>query len=330
MRDTRKKEAIPEGVASLCIISTYDAGKTGKTYSMRQKPIMSGYISKSFHVVTLLLLFFSIHAFSQSSNTFRICTFNIQNFGKTKLNDTARVNKLATIIRKYDIVAVQEISDVSGVVPGAFRNIVNKTGRKSYAVACSERTGRQPDDRTSQEQYAFYYDSTLFSLVKAPMLFNDSAFDYFAREPYVARFKSKTGNFTFVLVTIHTTPARAVSETASLDEVVSWAAMKYDRETEIIVCGDFNASCSYASPAELDKLSIRGSNYYWVVPDDTKTNLSEKSDCAYDRFVLTQTAKSHFTGQWGVDACFTSKAISDHWPVWAEFKFDCAPPTEER
>lgn len=260
-------------------------------------------------------------AITKSSETFRICTFNIQNFGKTKLADSARVHELAAIIRKYDIIAVQEVSDVSGVVPAAFRDIVNREGGKTYAVACSERTGNQADDKTSQEQYAFYYDTVQFSIMAPPLIYNDSAHDYFAREPYTARFRSKQGKFTFVLVTVHTAPEQAVEEIGSLDEVVKWAKQKYSRETEVIVLGDFNASCSYARPAELDRLAIRGRDYFWIVPDDAKTNLSAKSDCAYDRFVLTLPAKSYYTGRWGVDSCFTAKSISDHWPVWAEFRF---------
>jgi endonuclease/exonuclease/phosphatase family metal-dependent hydrolase len=270
--------------------------------------------------MSFLFLTFYIPVFPQQNDTFRICTFNIQNFGKTKLSDSARVNLLAGIIRKYEIVAVQEVSDVSGTIPGAFRDIINKKGDRSYAVVCSKRTGEQTDDRTSQEQYAFYYDSAVFSLMTAPVLYNDSAHDYFAREPYTARFKAKIGNFSFVLITIHTTPERAVEEIGSLDEVVKWAQKKYAGETEFIVVGDFNASCTYAKPAELDRLNIRGPNYFWIVPDDVKTNLSAKSDCAYDRFVLTLPAKTYYTGHWGVDSCFTSKTISDHWPVWAAFK----------
>jgi endonuclease/exonuclease/phosphatase family metal-dependent hydrolase len=286
------------------------------------KPVITNIGAKATgELVFILLLIFSFYqAFPQHPKTFRICTFNIQNLGKTKLNDSLRVNELAGIIRKYDIVAVQEISDVSGVVPGAFRNIINRTGNKTYEVSCSKLTGEQADDRTSREQYAFYYDTAMFSLVNVPMLYNDSAYDYFAREPYACRFKSKNGNFTFVLITIHTAPEKAVAEIGSLDEVVKWAKKKYKRETEIIVLGDFNASCTYAKPGELDKLAIRGNNYFWIVPDDAKTNLSAKSDCAYDRFVLTLPAKSYYTGHWGVDSCFTSKTISDHWPVWAEFK----------
>jgi len=269
--------------------------------------------------ISLLALIFVSPVFSQHTDTFRICTFNIQNFGKTKLGDSSRVNVLAGIVRKYGIVAIQEISDVSGVLPGAFRDIINKKEDKHYNVACSKLTGEQADDKTSREQYAFYYDTTMFSLLNLPVLFNDSAHDYFAREPYIARFKSKKGNFTFVLITIHTTPEKAIAEIGSLDEVVKWARKNYTGETEFIVMGDFNASCSYASPGELDKLAIRGSNYYWIVPDDAKTNLSAKSNCAYDRFVLTLPAKLYYTGHWGVDSCYSSKTISDHWPVWAEF-----------
>jgi endonuclease/exonuclease/phosphatase family metal-dependent hydrolase len=271
--------------------------------------------------ILLINLSFGNPLFSQEAGTFRICTFNIQNFGKTKLNDPLRAGELATIVRKYGIVAVQEISDVSNTVPDAFRDIINGEGGKTYAVTCSERTGKQADDRTSQEQYAFFYDTAMFSLLAKPVLYNDSVHDYFAREPYTARFRSKQGNFTFVLITIHTTPEKAVSEIGSLDEVVKWAKNRYAGETEFIVLGDFNASCSYANPGELDKLAIRGSNYFWIVPDDAKTNLSSKSDCAYDRFVLTLPAKAYYSGHWGVDKSYDSKTISDHWPVWAEFKF---------
>jgi len=273
-----------------------------------------------FSVFSCYIMLCSVQALSQYQDSFRICTFNIQNFGNTKLHDKARVNALASVIRKYDIVAVQEISDVSGNLPKAFCSIINGTGNKHYEVSCSQRTGRQPDDKTSQEQYAFYYDTTMFAVIGTPVLYPDSVNDYFAREPYIVRFRSKKGNFSFVLITIHTTPLKAVEEIGSLDEVVKWVEEYFPGEKDVIVVGDFNASCTYASPAGLDQLAIRGPGYFWVVPDDAKTNLSEKSDCAYDRFVLTTTAKTYYTGHWGVDRCFTTKSISDHWPVWAEFK----------
>ena len=250
----------------------------------------------------------------------RICTFNIQNFGPKKAGDPARVSVLAGIIRKYDIVAVQEISDVSGAVPQVFLEKINDHGNHHYAVACSERTGRQPDDKTKREQYAIYYDTEKIVLAEEPTLYDDSAHDYFAREPFMAEFAPKKGGEKFIVVTVHTDPNEAVKEIGDLDEVVAWAETLYSGEKRVITLGDFNASCTYATPAELDKLEIRGPRYHWVVPDSANTNLSEKSDCAYDRIVLTKDALPMFTGQWGVDRSFTSREISDHWPVWAEFR----------
>jgi len=281
---------------------------------MKQMPILK-------QIVFSFLFFLSVFfGYTQSSGYFKICTFNIQNFGKAKLNDSTRVNELATIIRKYDIVAVQEVSDVSGTLSSTFMEIVNQKGRKSYQVACSERTGRQPDDRSSQEQYAFYYDTTLFTLIGLPKLYPDTLFDFFAREPFVTTFKTKSGDFCFTLVTVHTAPAEAVKEIGHLDDVANWVATRDESNGNIIILGDFNASCTYAKPNQLDQLRIRDSSYFWVVPDNAKTNLSAKSDCAYDRIVITRPVKEHFTGRWGIDACFTSKSVSDHWPVWAEFK----------
>jgi endonuclease/exonuclease/phosphatase family metal-dependent hydrolase len=272
----------------------------------------------AFGITLLLAVVITVQAGNPGVIT--ICTFNIQNFGKTKMNDPERVAQLVSIVRKYDLVAVQEISDASGSVPYAFLEKINEGGRYHYEYVCSERTGKQPDDKNSAEQYAFFYNSATVALVADPALYDDSAEDRFAREPYTARFKAKKGPFNFVLVTVHTAPQQAVSEIGSLDEVVKWARKRYNNESEIIVVGDYNASCSYARPEQLDQLSFRGSGYEWIIPDTAKTNLSAGSRCAYDRFVMTTATHPYFTGQWGVDRSFSSKTISDHWPVWAEFR----------
>jgi len=259
-------------------------------------------------------------SFGALAQTLSICTFNTRDFGRTKVKDTDRVNVLAGIVRKYDIVAIQEISDKTCVVPGVFLEKINDNGQYHYEYLCSERTGKQADDAGGAEQYAFYYNAGKVSLAGEPALYDDSRNDRFAREPYTARFKTKKGNFTFVLTTVHTDPDHAVQEIGSLDEVARWAGRKYNNEKDIIVLGDFNASCDYAKPARLDSLDIRKGGYCWIVPDNAKTNISANADCAYDRIVVTPSAKLYYTGEWGVDSCFTNNRISDHWPVWAVFK----------
>jgi len=249
--------------------------------------------------------------------TVRIATFNIQNFGPTKLSRPEVMAELVEIVRGYPFVAVQEISDVNQKVPFGFLEMINSDGA-SYEMLLSPRSGLESDDKTYQEQYAFYYDATVISAQSEGQLYDDSPNDFFVREPYVARFEVLDGGFTFVAITVHTQPDGAVAEIGHLEDVVNWAKDEFPDEDDFIVLGDLNAGCSYASPAELDALELRTSDYVWIVPDGADTNLA-MSMCAYDRVILTASTSTNYAGAWGVDASFTSTMVSDHWPVWAEF-----------
>lgn len=249
-----------------------------------------------------------------------IATFNIQIFGKTKASRPAIMSQLVAIIRKYDVVAVQEVKDVSGEAPRLLLDAVNDGGDRTYAMLLSPRTGLQADDRTSQEQYAVLYDTALVEALPGDRLFDDEGHDLFQREPYLTHLKTRTGDFSFVLIGIHTRPESAVAEIGALHDVVEWARATYPDEDDFIALGDYNAGCDYASPEQLDQLDLRGPGYFWIVPDDSDSNVSPNTACAYDRIVTTVGTKAAFTGEWGVDRAFTDKAVSDHWPVWAEFR----------
>lgn len=184
----------------------------------------------------------------------------------------------------------------------------------------SERTGRQPDDKSSQEQYAVLYDKAVVEAFPDDQLYDDSAHDVFQREPYLTRLKTKAGDFTFVLIGIHTRPESAVTEIGALHDVIEWARTTLPRRSRFHRARRYSAGCSYASPAQLDALELRGRSYFWIVPDDNDSNVSPTSVCAYDRIVTTAATKAEFTGNWGVDRAFADKAVSDHWPVWAEFR----------
>lgn len=250
----------------------------------------------------------------------KIATFNIQVFGKTKAHKPEIMSQLATIIRKYEVVAIQEVKDSSGDAPKLLLDAVNHDGGRSYAMLLSPRTGLQPDDKKSQEQYAVLYDTAVVEALPGDRLYDDSKNDSFQREPYLTRLKTKSGNFTFVLIDIHTRPESAVSEIGALNDVFKWAKTTFPNEDDFIALGDYNASCAYASAKQLDSLDLRGPNYFWIVPDDDDSNVSPESACAYDRIVTTTATKAAFTGNWGVDRAFTDKKVSDHWPVWAEFR----------
>ena len=246
-----------------------------------------------------------------------IATFNIRDFGPKKAKNGDVMPRLATIIRSYDIVAVQEISDAAGDVPRLLIDELRRSGAADYRVVVSPRTGQQADDLRSQEQVAFYYNGSSVEPVGEGRLFDDSEHDWFQREPFAARFRSRRGSFSFVLITVHTKP-KALEEIERLHDVVTWARGLYADEDDFIVLGDLNAACRYAKPRVLDAMSLRGTGYQWIVPDDADTSLGG-GVCAYDRIIVTAGAFGDFTGQWGVNRAFEDPRVSDHWPVWAQF-----------
>ena len=277
-------------------------------------------------LVSLLVAFGAVQSVAWASSgdatsqSIRIASFNIKDFGQTKAGKADVMRALAGIVRKYDIVAVQEIKDKKGEVPGLFLQAIND-GEYAYDVLVSERTGKQEDDRHAQEQYAFYYRTCALTVLNEGILYDDSQSDHFQREPFVARFGSRSGNFTFAMINIHTRPKSAVAEIGALDEVVEWARQRYADEDDFIVLGDFNAGCRYASEGELQALALSGPGYVWIVPHDADTNLA-KSKCAYDRIVMDADGTDDYAGKWGVDRAFDDRRVSDHWPVWAEFHVD--------
>ncbi len=225
---------------------------------------------------------------------------------------------LAAIIQKFDVVAVQEVSDSSGRAPRALLDRVNSSGPE-YGLLLSERTGKQTDDRTSQEAYAFYYRKSSVAPRDAGTIYPDEAHDYFQREPYVAGFVA--GARRFVLITIHTRPEAAVEEIGALAHVIEWARTRYPGEDDFVALGDFNGSGNYARPADL--IILRATlPFLWVVPDNADTNVSASTALAYDRIIITNGLRPNYRSSWGVDRAFSGSEISDHWPVWFELRLE--------
>ena len=258
----------------------------------------------------------------------RVASFNIKVFGDTKMSNQTVVSELVDIFYRYDLVAVQEIKDIDLEVPHMFLSELNNASEtynssnltQEWDLVVSERSGLQPDDYNSQEQYAFYYRTSVFSSVDNGTLFDDSTNDSFQREPFIAKFilLDANGNSTgtdMVFVNIHTKPTLTVDEMNALGDVLSWAKSNYSDDDDYVILGDFNADCSYASYNELVELPISSSNYTWLIPDNADTTVGD-SRCAYDRIVSSSQLDGRLTGNWGVDELISGPSISDHKPVW--------------
>ena len=256
--------------------------------------------------------------------TLRLGAFNIQVFGTTKASKPEVMEVLGKIIRTYDIVAIQEIRDKSQTALPALVDVVNANSSAPYDYVVSERLGRT----SSKEQYAYIYNNQTVELTYTPHTYPEpSGTDPFHREPYIASFRVLDGNFDATLITIHADPDEATEEINALDDVVRYAQSTYPDEQDFIVMGDLNADCRYFD--EDSNSTMHGSDYYWCINNSVDTT-TKSTDCTYDRIIITNPAVPDFTGDGGVfrfdveyalNASETT-AVSDHYPVYAEFWCD--------
>lgn len=257
----------------------------------------------------------------RNGQTILIATFNIQTLGKTKISKPGMAEKLAEIIRQFDIVAIQEIRDRDQETIPILQRFVNATGvRYDYLIS-------QPLGRTvSKEQYAYFYNTaTIAGSPDATYIVDDAEKDYLHREPFVARFLTRVPPnyrpFSFTLVNIHTDPDEVAQEIPVMHTVLkSIREFEYRSagEDDVLLMGDLNAE-----PRQFGELG-RIPDIYWVV-DREPTNTRRTK--IYDNILFDRMTSSEFTGRAGVldlNQMFglrTEQAleISDHLPVWAEF-----------
>lgn len=254
------------------------------------------------------------------SDVAKIATFNIKIFGETKMGKPEVVDVLVDTVLRYDLVAVQEIKDIDQTVPYDFLDALNSQSNDTWSMVLSPRSGLQDDDQSSQEQYAFYYNTSVFRSMDNGSLYNDSVNDSFQREPFIAQFElldlNGTGTgFDLTLITVHTKPAEALNEINALPDVIDTYLAENTEESEVVVLGDFNAACSYVSSNELSNSPLADSNYTWLIENNVDTTVAD-GYCAYDRIVTNGDLGGRLVGTSGVDRLYDDSDISDHYPVW--------------
>lgn len=252
-----------------------------------------------------------------------IASFNIQVFGDEKARDSWIMERLAEVVRKFDIVAIQEIRTKDQSMLNQFLAYVNAKGDR-YEYLLGPRLGRT----TSKEQYAYIYDSTrIRTNTNCSYTLNDDI-DVLHREPLIARFQVKSNRtsapWTFTLVNLHTDPDVAQQECDAMGPILR-ELRNYEfaaaQEDDVILMGDLNAA-----PANFGKLEQIAGVRPLIFNQPSNVRETE----LYDNILIEPTATSEFTGAAGVfnlkDYFGLSMAdalrLSDHNPVWAEFSVE--------
>ncbi len=284
---------------------------------------------KKINVVLLLavLLFTTGCAASDKSKvavlkpkTITIASFNIQIFGESKINNPEVMRTLAKIIRRFDVVAIQEVRSTRDNVIPILLSYVNRTSPR-YDYIISRRLGRTG----SKEQYAFVYNTSTIRLIPNSSYVVSDPGDIFEREPFVAYFRS--GNFDFKLVNNHIKPEDTGSEFRRLAVVIN-SIYNGSSEKDVIALGDMNADGAYFNENNLVAMFP-----LWIqlIGNNEDTTVAASSN-TYDRMMTRDTtANMEYTGRAGVfrwdteygvtDANFI-KSVSDHYPIYAIFRTD--------
>ncbi|XP_019735072.1 deoxyribonuclease 1 like 4, tandem duplicate 1 isoform X2 [Hippocampus comes] len=282
----------------------------------------------------------SFHYFSPlpEAAAMKIASFNIQKFGRNKVSDPEVLQILVQIIRRYDIIVILEVVDISGTSVQTLLDALNTSNvPHHYTLKISTRLGRSH----YKEQFMFLYRDDLVDLVGSYQ-FDDQVTDsgdVFARDPYILRFQChQTVLKDLVMIPVHTKPEDSETELDELFDVFEHVKMKW-RTDNVMILGDFNADGAYVSKREMQRIRIRSDkNFHWLIGDDVDTTASMGNTNTYDRIVVygddmlramvPNSAKPfNFQKEFGLSNEQALK-VSDHYPVEVELRSLTTPRQE--
>jgi len=254
---------------------------------------------------------------ARSADTIKIATFNIQVFGLSKLQKAKAMQVLTNVVRRFDVVAIQEVRSTDDSILPTFVKLINAAGAR-YDFVIGPRLGRT----NSKEQYAIVFDTARIEVDRSSVYTPPDPQDLLHREPMVARFRVRgvpaNRAFTFNLVDIHTDPDETKSELNALADVFVGVQHNGSGEDDVILLGDLNVDENH-----LGRLGQVPNITHAV----TKVTTNTRRNKMYDNIVFSRLATTEYVGRWGVlDLMSTFQMteaealeVSDHCPAWAEF-----------
>ncbi|XP_069842307.1 deoxyribonuclease-1-like isoform X1 [Dendropsophus ebraccatus] len=288
---------------------------------------------KSVFLVALVICFL------QTGSTLKIASFNIERFSISKVEDPAVLNLLIQILRRYELISIQEVMSKDDTAIISLVQELNSATGLNYNVLISDHLGRS----SYREKYAYIYREDILKPTEW-YHYDDGCencgTDVFIREPFVARFSSlKSELKDFALASIHTSPDYAVREVDALYDVWEDAKQRLLLE-DILILGDYNAGCSYVKSTHWPQIRLRHeAGLQWFIGDSEDTTVSTNTHCPYDRLVVGG-AKFRNTVIPGTAKAFNyhvaygltyemAKAVSDHYPVELEIRDDALYSNEK-
>lgn len=253
----------------------------------------------------------------KSTGTLAIASWNTQKIGKSK--STATINKMAKLLRNFDLIALQEVvaKDPAGAQKVAqLADALSRLGFKwDYQV--SDPT--MSSSANVRERYAFLWKTSRVHQVRRAYL--DKPLQVVIdREPFIGEFKAKGSDKSFYLITFH---ARPITNQPEMEIVYLKNYPQRLKTNRFIITGDFN----------LDEKNPVWNSFYKVgvqsALKNSPTTLKRKCkngvylNHAFDNFYFGTAIKSRDAGRLNiVGSCAglpEAHKLSDHLPIFMEF-----------
>lgn len=258
---------------------------------------------------------------SDAPGELRVSAFNVQVFGRSKMDKPEVVTALTQVLSRFDLVMIQEIRDASEVAIFELLESLNAVSATPYELHLGARAGRT----TSQEQIAFIYRTDKLSILDSGETPDPD--DVFERPPSWAQFEHLESGEVIQVIGAHLSPSAVPVEIAELYDVFLDHQSRAAEGESIIVMGDFNAGCRYLNDTALANAELFNEpSLSSLIGDDVDTTTTS-TFCPYDRLLVSGDVSDSVTesGVYSFDQDLgltgdQTRAVSDHYPVWASFQ----------
>ena len=260
--------------------------------------------------LSFLFVLYSTFGLSQ----IKLVSWNIENLGKSK--SSQEIVAIATIVKDFDIIAVQEVVAGPGGAQAIARlaNVLNQKGA-SWDYVISNPTS---SSAYKTERYAFLWKTSRVKKIGKAWLEKKYHIEI-DREPYFCTFDYQGKQFT--LANFHAITKNRQPETEI--KYFKFLPAQYPN-LNLIFTGDFNCPQSHSVFTPLKKIG------YQSILVKQKTSLKKECKngvCLASEFdnMYYQTSKVRFI-KCGVihfyenfDSLISARKLSDHIPIWFEF-----------
>lgn len=254
----------------------------------------------------------------ENSKKIKLVSWNIRDLGRTKTSES--IFKIASILRDFDIVAIQEVVAKDPAGAQAVAKIADELNRMGYKWDYQISNPTKSPSVYMSERYAFLWKTSKVSLIHRAYL--DKELENMCyREPFVAAFKIKGESTPFYVVNYHSRKFNDKPE----EEIIHFIDYPERMQSNhVLIAGDFNLNEEHAVWKPFYSKGFKSALKNQRTTLKTKCKNGDYLSHPIDNVYFTSGIKMLQANSLDfVNTCEnleSARAISDHLPVYMEFK----------